>query len=271
MEINIPQTRANFEKIGEKYPKADSVTFNRETIGQVVCYWFSNPVENAGDKMMIYVHGGCFVIGSVHSHGALVSHLAETLGLPVLFVEYSLAPEKPYPHGVNDLFSVYQYVRQNYPEREIIMMGDSAGAALITAVLVNIKESGISFPERLVMISPWLDLSCSNPSITANADLDPVLTKEKIQQYASLYRAGRDIESINPISRLVEKFPATLILVGTDEILLDDSKALYEKISNSNSKTTLSLYQGQHHVWILDDIHLQASEKALREIQAFIR
>ena len=270
MEMNISQARVAFEKMGEKYPKAESVTFNKETIGKIVCYWFSNPVENPGDKMVIYVHGGCFVIGSVHSHAALVSHLANTLGLPFLFIEYSLAPEKPYPHAVNDLFSVYQYVLQNYPERRIILMGDSAGAALITSALTKIKENEIQLPDSLVMISPWVDLSCSNKSILENADLDPVLTKEKLQHYTSLYLARQDLVSANPLSHLLDEFPATLILTGSDEILLDDSKVLFDKISGSNSKTRLSIYEGQHHVWLLEDINTKASQQALQEMLKFI-
>jgi acetyl esterase/lipase len=209
-------------------------------------------------------------MGSIRSHQALVSHLTNEMAIPFLFVEYGLAPEKPFPEGVNDLYKVYRYLLIQYPENEIILMGDSAGAGLSVSLLSRIEESGLQSPKYIVMISPWIDLSCTNRSITENADKDPVLKKERLQELASLYTGNRDFSTVNPKENLPKKFPPTLILVGSDEILLDDSKSIYTKIVESRVKTKLSIYEKQSHVWLLEDIHKEESKTALREIKKFI-
>ncbi len=217
------------------------------------------------------MHGGCFVLGSIRSHQALVSHLANEMALSFLFIEYSLAPEKPFPTAVNDVLKVYRSILSQYPENEIILMGDSAGAGLSVSLLSKIIEHDLQPPEFMIMISPWIDLACTNSSITENAGKDPVLKKERLLELAALYIGEQDLSKLNPAENLPEKFPATLILVGSDEILLDDSKSLYNKIVESRARTKLSIYNRQSHVWPLENIHTDQSQKAIMEIKAFVK
>ena len=97
MNSQLNNSRKEFEKLGTLYAPSEQVAITQEIIENVTCYWF-NPKEKVNtNRLIIYLHGGCFVLGSIHSHQALVSHLSEQLALPILFVEYSLAPEKPFP------------------------------------------------------------------------------------------------------------------------------------------------------------------------------
>src|ERR1035437_6033066 len=107
MDNKINAARLGFENLGKIYDKAVNVTIYKEIIGNIDCYWFKNQEKLNTNKIVIYLHGGGFVLGSIQSHQALVSHLAKHLSLPVLFVEYSLAPEKPYPNAIDDIMSVY--------------------------------------------------------------------------------------------------------------------------------------------------------------------
>jgi monoterpene epsilon-lactone hydrolase len=271
MNEKIIQSRINFEKLGENYPKAKGITIHKEIIDDVNCYWFKNTENISTSKIVIYLHGGCFALGSIRSHQALVSHLSKDLGLPFLFVEYSLAPENPYPISIFDVLKVYQQLIIKFPTSEFVIIGDSAGAGLSVSLLSKIYELGFQPPGIIILISPWIDLSCSNNSMLENANIDPILEKESLQEYASLYIGNQTLVDINPIKTISNKFPPTLILVGSDEILLDDSKLIFNKIIHVQAKTKLSIYEKQTHVWLLDNIHSDESQKAIIEIKTFLK
>jgi acetyl esterase/lipase len=219
---------------------------------------------------MIYLHGGCFVLGSIHSHQALVSHIADKCKIPILFIEYSLAPENPFPSAINEILEVYQQLLKNSQPKDILFMGDSAGSALCMSVISILNRKNLALPKQLIMISPWIDLRCNSQSITGNAAIDPVLTKEQLQTYTALYLGGSNLPEANPIETLYGVFPPTLILTGSREILLDDSSMAYNKISETQPLTKWKVSEGQTHVWLLDDIGSDASREAIEEISQFV-
>ena len=268
MNDKIFNSRRNFEKLGNVYEKAGNVSVSQESIQNVCCYWIKP--EKESNKLIIYLHGGCFVLGSIKSHQSLVSHLSEHLEGPILFVEYSLAPEKPFPFAIDDVEKVYQQILNEYPAHDIIIMGDSAGAGLAISVLSRLTEKNIAMPESLVLLSPWVDLTCENNSIIENKDYDPILTKDALQNYASMYLGNAELSDANPMNKTKVKFPSGLILVGSGEILLDDSKWIYNEIRTCQEKVKLSVYENQNHVWMLENIHSEESQKAMREIKEFI-
>lgn len=265
----IYNSRKNFDKLGIAYEKAENVIIKREVIEDINCYWF-NKNESVNSKLIIYLHGGCFVFGSIQSHQSLVSHISKHLALPVLFIEYSLAPEKPFPFSLDDIQKVYENIIFQYPENDIIFMGDSAGAGLAVSVLSRLNKKGNKIPSCLVLLSPWIDLSCSNTSLLINAYFDPILTKKGLEYYASLYVKEHNLSEVNPIENISGPFPPTLILVGSREILLDDSKSIYYKLLGFQNKVKLSIYDNQNHVWMLENIHTEESKKTLKEIKWFI-
>ncbi len=268
MNDKIFNSRKSFEKLGHGYEKSKRVTISQEFIQDVNCYWFKPEKET--DKLIIYLHGGCFVLGSVKSHQSLVSHLSEHLALPMLFIEYSLAPEKPFPSAIDDIENVYKQILAKYNTHDIILMGDSAGAGLAISVLSRLAEKNIKLPTYLLMLSPWIDLACRNNSLIKNKDQDPVLTKQSLQNYTSMYIGNANLFDANPIETINEIFPPTLILVGSGEILLDDSKSIYNKIAGFQGEVKLTIYENQNHVWVLENIHLEESKKAIKEIKEFI-
>lgn len=270
MNNKILNSRNSFEKLGSVYNKAEDIEIKREIIEGVTCYLLHNNKNVGTNKLVIYLHGGCFVLGSIHSHQALVSHIAGHLALPVLFIEYSLAPEKPFPAAIIEIEQVYKYILQQNPEQDIIFMGDSAGAGLAISVLSGLNAQGIKSPAYLIMLSPWTDLTCNNESLRINAPFDPVLSKKALQYYTKLYVSTNDLHQANPIENICGPFPPTLIITGSGEVLLDDSKILFNKIANEQSNVKLSIYEKQNHVWMLENIYTRESRNALNEIKNFI-
>ena len=270
MNDELNNVRKEFDKLGLAYNKSDKVTIEQEIIGNTTCYWFNPNGKINANRLIIYLHGGCFVLGSINSHTSLVSHLSEQLAMPLLFIEYSLAPENPFPAAVKEIEKVYGQILSRFPEKEIVLMGDSAGGGLAITIIADLNKWNSRLPVALVMLSPWVDLSCTNNSLLENKDSDPILTKKALQDYASMYVNGNKLQEASPIEKMDGKYPPTLVLVSSSEILLDDGKTIIMKIAGSQPKTRLSIHEKQNHVWLLADIHSSESKMAIQEIREFI-
>lgn len=269
--MNIKEIRSDFEKIGSLYSLADDIEIEKESIETVTCYWFYKAKAKSTSRVILYLHGGCYVFGSIDSHKALVSHLANETNSTILFIEYSLAPESVFPTAVNEVLKVYNYLVSKIKGLAISFMGDSAGPGLIISVLSILnREKNNANLRHCIMLSPWVDLRNNSGSITDNRSIDPILTKEGLDFFASLYIGNNKISEINPIETLFGTFPPTLILVGTNEILLDDSRMLFSKIVTEQPVTELTIYENQTHVWLTNDIHSESSIKAIKQIKQFI-
>ena len=222
-------------------------------------------------EISIFLHGGGFAMGSVTTHGKMVSHFAKQLRTKILLVEYALAPEHPYPAGLNDTVAVYRKLAGLHPGYRVNLIGDSAGGSLIVSAIGEMLKTQLALPNAVVLISPWIDFECNNPSYEANAGLDISVDKDMLRLFARAYTGSARLEASSPKNVLLPQFPPVLIMVGTQEILLDDSKHFYDAIKSVQGKSRLSIYDGQPHVWPKKDVHSEASRRALAEIADFIR
>jgi acetyl esterase/lipase len=266
---NLIDTRIQFEELGNIYPKETSVKVTPVLINEVSCYWFT-PENAIPNKIIVYLHGGAYVLGSIRSHESMVTHISKKLRTNILFIEYALAPEKPYPAGINDVLAVYKELTVTHPGYTIDFIGDSAGAGLLLSATNKMLHQQLPLPRATVMISPWINLDCDNHSYEENAQKDPILSKENLQNRANMYTGNIPLEQSNPHHIPFNNFPPVLIMVGTNEILLDDSSAFYSNIQDKQEKTRLTIYEDQYHVWPLSDIYSEASQNALTEIEAFL-
>jgi monoterpene epsilon-lactone hydrolase len=266
---NIQQRREGFEQLGKLYPKEASVKVKQDFFSGVNCYWFT-PQDAKENKIIIYLHGGVYAMGSILSHESLVSHVAQKLRTTLLFVDYALAPERPFPAANEDVLSVYTTLINEYADCKIGIIGDSAGGGLIVSTVSNLLKRQLPLPEAVVMISPWISLQGNNPSQKNNRSKDPVLTKDYLKGAAKDYIGNATIETVSPEYLTFSTFPPALIVVGSNEILLDDSVNFYGLIKNLNPKSRLTIYDNQNHVWPLANIHSEASQQLLIELDEFI-
>jgi acetyl esterase/lipase len=271
MDNNITDMRSNFDSLGKKYKPAENVKVEKEFLEEVPCYWFYTGKAKSTSRVFIYLHGGCYALGSINSYKALVTHLVKETEVTVLFIEYGLAPENPYPAAINEVLKVYYYLAGKSIIQAISFIGDSAGAGIIVSVIsiLNRKRNTKNL-SQVVMISPWVDLKNNSDSVRKNKDIDPILTKEALDSFTSLYIGNNNVDEINPIEERLSSFPPTLILVGTNEILLDDAKTMQTKIEAIQLTTKLTIYENQVHGWPLLDIQSEATKRAINEIKQFI-
>jgi monoterpene epsilon-lactone hydrolase len=266
----VLQARESYDKRTMSYDYEPTVTITPVVIEGINCYWFT-PENPAPDRIVIFLHGGGFAMGSVRTHGKMVSHFAKELEAKILFIEYALAPEHPFPAGLNDLVTVYRQLTNRYPGYQLNLIGDSAGGSLIVSAIGEMLKIQLPLPGAVVLISPWIDLACDNQSIEKNAHLDISLNREALHMFARAYTGDTPLEVSSPKKAPLTQFPPMLILVGTNEILLDDSKHFYNDIKSIQGRCRLSIYDDQPHVWLKKDIHKQASRRALAEMADFIR
>jgi Esterase/lipase len=261
--------RDYFKSLGKSYAANNSVAVNAETIAGVNCYYFTPPKFDS-NKIIIYLHGGSFALGSLEPHRPLVTHLSADLEAKVLFIDYALAPEKPFPNGLNDILKVYAEITSKYPGKEISLIGDSAGGGLAVSFINSAIKDKLPLPERIVLISPWLYLSCNTDSHKTRKKLEQILTTESLLAYSNYYM-GNKWQAADPSRLTFTTFPPLLILVGSNEILFDDSRLFYDKIKKVQPNSTLKEYAGKSHVWLLTDISSEESKDALNVVKKFLQ
>lgn len=264
----IKQRRERFDQLGKLYPKEASVKIEQALINGVNCYWFT-PENAIANKIIIHLHGGVFAVGSVRSHGSLVSHIAHKLKTTILFVDYALSPEKPFPAANKDVLAVYTALLFDYPGYKIGFIGDSAGGGLIVSAVGDMFKHQLPLPAAVAMISPWTNLHCDSPSQEGNRAQDPVLKREYLQNAAKDYIGTALIEKVNPGNVELKAFPPVLIVVGSNEVLVDDSVNFYNSVKDLQPNSTLTIFENQNHVWPLANIHSEASQQLLAQMDGF--
>lgn len=265
---NINNDRDFFETLGKIYPVSPNVKISETKISNVKCYWFQPQHDNA-ENIIVYVHGGSFALGGINSHKAMVSHIAESTKSKILFVAYSLAPENPFPVAINEIVKVYKALLRTNAKSKITFIGDSAGGGLVVSGIHSIIENNLQLPSSVILISPWINLKCNTNSYKTRQQLDPILTKPNLLDYAKHY-IGNNEGNADPNELLFSNFPPTFLLAGTNEVLYDDAKNFYDYIKPIQSNATFKEYEDQTHVWLLTNINSNKSQEALQDIADFV-
>ena len=268
---NLETDRNGFERLGTIYPPHSNVAIEQVTIANVQCYWLV-PEKIEGEEVAVYLHGGGFIYGSMKSHGALVSHIAYSIGRRVLFLEYSLAPENPFPKAPGETLAVLEALQRADTGFRFGLLGDSSGGNLVFSVSLKLKALRRKPSLYHIAISPWVNLEAIYPSYLANQKLDPVLTKDFAEYAASLYIGSHSAKDpfVSPVYGDFAGLTPSLILYGSREILADDSVRLYAALQKAGVKSELFLSEGSVHVWPLVDIQSGSAQRALTRIRDFV-
>ena len=263
--------RAAFERISNltKFPK-----FVKKEIVKYAgldAAWFI-PDGYGKSKTILYLPGGGYVIGSYHTHRSLIARIARASNCKALAINYRKAPENPYPAAIEDAVAVYRQMLAEGCEN-IIIMGDSAGGGLTLALLQKIRELQLTPATGSVLLSPWTDLTASGDSIKTKKDADPLITPYLLEIFTKRYVANADPKCplISPLFADFSDFPPTLIQVGTNEILLDDSTRLAQKMHKQGVKVQLEIYNNMMHVWQFLAGVVPEANKAIDEIGEFVK
>lgn len=228
--------------------------------------------DQPGDSAVLYLHGGAYCVGSPATHRAITSHLAHDSGATVFAIDYRLAPEHPFPAASDDALTAYRWLLENgYAPEKVFIAGDSAGGGLTLATALQIRDQGLPAPGGLILLSPWVDLSLSRSADPQQPD-EVMLSWPTLEHAAALYAGEqRRHPLVSPLQADLDRLPPTLIIVGTDEILLGDSEALYKKMASAGTPVRLSVYQNMWHVFPIQAGALATANAAITEMAAWIK
>ena len=248
---DLEADRVRFERFAASFIIREKCVHKEISANGVAAEWLTPP-EIDKDKVILYLHGGGYLMGSPRTHRSLVWRIARQAKASSLVIDYRLAPENPYPAALEDAFASYTWIlEQNARPPKISIMGDSAGGGLALALLLKLQEKGLILPGCAVVLSPWTDLTCSGPSIEGKAGKDPILDRDKLRVGARCYAGEIDLKTpfLSPLYGKFNKLPPLLIQVGTDEMLLDDSRQFAEKAVEAGHPVELEVWEGMIHVW----------------------
>ena len=173
---------------------------------------------------VLYFHGGAYAIGSAALSAGLAAELARRAGADVVSVDYSLAPEAPYPAAVDEAVAAYTgLLEQGIPASEIVLGGESAGGGLAVAAALGIRAAGLPTPAGIYLASPWADLTMTGASAISKAEADPSVTVSGLARRADDYAGGHDLRDpfLSPVFGDLTGLPPMLIQAGGNEVLLD--------------------------------------------------
>ncbi len=269
----LEERRAAFTPGDRFHPVPDDVVVTEVTAGGVPAHWLTAPGAGA-NRVLLFLHGGGYELGSLRSDGELAARLGRASGMRVLFPEYRLAPEHHFPAAIDDVLAAWRWLltEQDLNASSTAVAGDSAGGGLAVALLVATRDAEEAMPAAAVLMSPTVDLTSSGASMTERADQDPISTPAMLRQFASDYLGGADPKTplASPLFASLRGLPPLLVQVGTADLLLSDSERLTTTAAEAGVDVTLDVGEGLPHVYQLLLGTPEAAE-ATEKIGKFLR
>jgi monoterpene epsilon-lactone hydrolase len=240
--------------------------------GSVPSEWLIPP-HASQDRALMYIHGGAWFMGSTKTHRGFVAQLAYASGIRALSINYRLAPEHPFPAGLDDCITAYEWLLQNgFSANKIIVAGDSAGGNLTLALLIALRDSNKLLPAGAVAISPATDFTASGDSYKTRIHLDPFFSNMGTTSILDDYIKNHDPRHplLSPLYADLSGLPPLLIHVGDHEILLDDAVAFGDKAVAAGVEAKTVVWPEMFHVFHMFGPFLPEAKRANAEIVDFI-
>lgn len=269
-ELSIDEQRAVMEASADLFPAEIDVHASQVDAGGVPSDWVSVKASKP-ERVVLYFHGGGYVMGSRNSHRGLAGRIARASQARVLLPDYRLAPEHPFPAAVEDATACWRWLlAKGHNPEHMAIAGDSAGGGLALATLLALQAAGDPMPACAVGLSAWTDLEGTGATAKPGAVDDPMFTPEDLRS------TGRDYAASNirnplaaPLHGDLAGLPPLLLQVGTREVLLSDSTRFADKAREAGVDVTLEVEEGLIHVWQMFPDVPEAAE-AVNRIGAFI-
>ncbi|MEI4508899.1 alpha/beta hydrolase [Sphingopyxis sp. CCNWLW253] len=272
--VSFEEERAQFDAFHGAMPPADNCTIEL-IVADGVRGERITPRGADASRALLYHHGGGHTFGSALSHRHLVSRLAAAAGVVAFNMDYRLAPEHPYPAGLNDALATYRYVLgQGFTADQLVVGGESAGGNLTAALLLKLRALDLPLPAGAYLLSPWLDLTLAGESYEARAPHDPLITRAALDRCVTAYvgdGTAVDDPLVSPIKADLTGLPPLFIQVGTDELFLSDSTTFADRAALAGIDVELHVWAEMVHAWPLFHLALPVSgAAAIAEASAWI-
>ncbi|MFC4945856.1 alpha/beta hydrolase [Pseudonocardia sp. GCM10023141] len=252
-DLTMRLFRSIFDEWHQPTREPEDVTYREETVGGVPGIW-TLPVGADASKVLLYTHGGGFVVGSASSHRKLAAHVAKALGVVAFVLDYRRAPEHPHPAQVADGVAVFTALTERgIAPGDITTIGDSAGGNLAVAIPLALREQGRPLPGQVIAFSPWLDMENAGATLVSNAATDALVTVPLLESMIAGVLAGGMIDPTTPLANPLYAdftgFPRLYVNAGGAESLLDNATRLAAQAEAAGVEVTLRVVEGMQHVF----------------------
>ncbi len=275
---HLPWPMSLVDYAGKLLPSVKGTRVSRILLAECEAEWI-RAEDVASDHVVLYLHGGAFVCCGLNSHRRLVSRVSQSVGAPVLSVDYRMMPRNPIAHAVEDGVDGYRFLLDSgYRPDQIFIAGDSAGGYLAFMVTLMLRDLGMPLPKAIFTMSPLTNLDPTeklehrNASTCAifPADAIPALTVLADRVDARLFVEGHRGPRLSPVDADLTGLPPVLIQAGSTEILLADAELMAERLAEAGVDCELQVWEGQVHVFQVADF-LPEAHQALQRIGTFVQ
>jgi acetyl esterase/lipase len=226
-----------------------------------------HPQQTATSLHVVYFHGGAYVLDVVELHWKFIDRLIQQLRCTVTVPLYPLAPEHDYVQCLDWVGGIYCELLAHVAPANLVLMGDSCGGGLALALAQRLAGEGQPQPGHVVLFSPWLDVTMSDPLVPALDRIDPFLSAPGLVEAGRLYagRANPRIPQVSPIYGPVQGLPPITVFAAGHDVLLPDARRLKARCEAAGCRLNYFEYDGMVHTWVLFDV--PETRQALRQIQ----
>ncbi len=249
------------------------VDYAETDAGGVPAMW-AVPKASAEDRVLVCVHGGGFVAGSMYTHRKLYAHLAKGIGARALIVGYRLLPEGVHPIPVDDVLAAYRWLLdQGITADHIAFTGDSAGGGLSITAQLRAREEGLPLPAATMLMSPWVDMEVTGETMVSNGGKDALFNQAWIKQLADGYLSGTDPRDplATPLYGDLRGLGPIYIQVGDQELLLDESRRLAALAEKAGVEVRLDVFPDQQHSFQMMAGRAPEADEAIRRLAEWAR
>lgn len=271
-EEDLKRQRSAMERAGKLAAPTSDVTVNEFKVKNIACEWVRPDFAHNPQYVILYAHGGGYTCGGLGYARILAAKLAVATGFSVVSFEYRLAPEHKYPAPLEDGMKIWNYLMdKGYSSDKVLLAGDSAGGNLVLCMTMKLIKEELLSPKGLILFSPWTDMTATAKSYEKYKEKDPILTKEYIEGVRNAF-IGEDADyadsKYSPLYGDFTSFPPTLIMVGRNELLLDDSVQLQKKIRNAGGEAIIDIEKDGWHVY--QQMPLPIATRAMKRVADYV-
>lgn len=224
-------------------------------------------IHKSTETILLYVHGGAFISGPAKHHWDSIKTIIKQTNCGIWMCNYPKAPEHTITEISQNIDAVYQRALEMYPSKKIILIGDSVGGTLITALAQRLIQAKKTLPQKVILICPVMDATMQNPKIKVIDSLDPMLSKVGVLSAKKMCVGDKDLSNpiISPLYGSFVGFPETVICVATHDIMYPDQLLAIEKMKDA--AVDLECIEGENmpHIWPLLPV-MKEAKKTLQSI-----
>ena len=235
---------------------------------------WATPKQSVADRVLLCMHGGGFIGGSMYTHRKMFGHLAKATGARALIFDYRLAPAHTHPAQVDDATAVYEWLLdQGIRSDHVAFTGDSAGGGLTITTQLRARERGLPLPAAAMPFSPWVDMEATDGTYDTNRDRDPFFHRESVRQFAGMFLGAADARDplASPVRADLRGLGPIYIQVGGDETLLGDARQLAEHARANGVDVRIDVFPAMLHTFQMAAGRAPEADEAIRRMAAWVR